>query len=146
MSDTKVTNVFSARTADVRSIGKGIRLTDSRAAEVVATLPDDFNAKTAGAVTGAVHAWATGCVCPSGRGKTCQCGNRPAVKTGGKATDYGTGVDTLTTAVKRLLSGDDVKPIRLTVSLSGEGGGSTVVPADHPLYATLVALLASAEG
>lgn len=30
----------------------------------------------------------------------------------------------------------------LRVSLSGEGGGSTVVPNDHPLYADICALLA----
>lgn len=31
--------------------------------------------------------------------------------------------------------------ITLRVNLSGEGGGSTVVPADHPLYEVLVALV-----
>lgn len=118
----------------VSRIGAGVRLTESATEAILATLPEGFDPKVRGAVTEAIHAWATA-----------DGSERPAVKTGAagnqKATDYGRGVDALTKSVKRALStssGDVV----LRVSLSGEGGGSATVPADHPLYSALVALIA----
>lgn len=114
-------------------IGAGVRLTETAAPAIVATLPDGFDASKRGAVTDAVHAWAT------------EGGERPPVKIGPKgaqrATDYGRGVDTLTAAVKRLLAGDADKPVTLRATLSGEGGGSTVIQPEHPLYAALVEMI-----
>lgn len=50
----------------------------------------------------------------------------------------------LVNAVKRANETEaEAKPAVLRVSLSGEGGGSTVVPADHPMYDAIVMLLAS---
>jgi hypothetical protein len=37
------------------------------------------------------------------------------------------------------------KPVTLRATLSGEGGGSTVIPADHPLYAVIVAMIVGSE-
>lgn len=126
----------TARTDAVRTIGKGVRATDECVAEIVASLPDGFDVKARGAVAGAVHLWAAGGDADA---------KRPAVTTGGKGaqspTDYGTGVDTLTRAVKRALSATGEKPVTLRAVLSGEGGGSTTIPTDHPLYAAIVALI-----
>lgn len=63
----------------------------------------------------------------------------------GKRTRYGNAVQAAGYMLRAVLPKDedtDPKPAVLRVSLSGEGGGSTVVPADHPLYADIVALLA----
>ena len=51
----------------------------------------------------------------------------------------------LVNAVKRATEDTEpeVKPAVLRVSLSGEGGGSTVVPADHPMYDAIILLLAA---
>lgn len=45
--------------------------------------------------------------------------------------------------LKRAVGSDDdtAKPVTLRVSLSGEGGGTTVIPADHPQYALVLALV-----
>lgn len=43
-------------------------------------------------------------------------------------------------AVKRVTP-DEPKPVTLRAVLSGEGGGSTTIPADHPLYDALVTLI-----
>lgn len=117
----------------VKRIGSGIRLTETATAEIVATLPEGFDHTARGAVSGAVIAWA--------------CGSEevPPQKIGPKgnqrATDFGRGVDALVKSVKRALSGDTDKPIVLRATLSGEGGGSTVIPTDSPLYAALVAMI-----
>lgn len=117
----------------VTRIGAGVRLVETATAAIVATLPETFDPNKRGAVADAVHAWACG--------ET----ERPPVKTGAKgnqrATDYGRGVDTLTKAVKRALSGEADKPVTLRATLSGEGGGSITVPSDHALYSALVALI-----
>lgn len=144
MSNTASNQNLSA----VRAIGAGIRHTEESVPSIVASLPDGFDYKKAGAVTGAIHAWAVGCQCPSGRGKVCQCGNRPSIKVGGKSTDYGRGVDTLTSAVKSALAAPAVKPaLRLAVNLSGTEvtGGTVVVASDHPMFESLMALFAPAE-
>jgi hypothetical protein len=71
------------------------------------------------------------------------------VKTGAKgnqrATDYGRGVDALVKAVKRLLTDDEDKPVTLRATLSGEGGGSVTIPADHALYTALVEMITAQE-
>lgn len=83
----------------VRTIGKGVRMTEVAVPAILATLPDDFDATVRGALTGAVIAWA----CPDG--------NVPQQKTGPKGnqtlTDFGRGLNTLVTAVKRALKEDD---------------------------------------
>jgi hypothetical protein len=122
----------SNNVSTVRAIGKGIRVTDTAVAEIVATLPADFDVKARGAVAAAVHAWA--------------CGDDviPAQRTGGKGgprTDYGIGADALVSAVKRALSTKS-DAVVLRATLSGEGGGSVTIPTDHPLYAALVKLIA----
>lgn len=64
----------------------------------------------------------------------------------GKRTPFGNVVQRFgarfDAAVKRATP-DTATEVTLRVSLSGEGGGSTVVPADHPMYADIVALLNS---
>jgi hypothetical protein len=125
----------------VTRIGAGVRLTESATSDIVATLPAGFDPAVSGAVTGAIHLWAVGCSCPSGRGKSCQCGARPDVKRGGKSTDYGRGVDALTKSVTRALTAGDDKPVTLRATLSGEGGGSCTIAPDHALYAAVVALI-----
>lgn len=125
----------SNNVSTVRAIGKGIRVTDTAVAEIVATLPENFDPKARGAVAAAVHAWA--------------CGDEaiPAQRTGGKGgprTDYGIGADALVSGVKRALStGSDKVVLRAT--LSGEGGGSVTIAADHELYAAIVALITDSE-
>lgn len=121
----------------VKRIGTGVRLTEEAVPAIVASLPKDFDPAKRGAVADAVHAWA--------------CGDepRPAVKTGPKgnqrATDYGRGVDTLVSAVKRALSADADKPVVLRATLSGEGGGSVTIPSDHALYAALVDMIRAGQ-
>lgn len=121
----------------VTRIGAGVRLTSSAAADIVATLPDGFDHAKRGAVADAVHSWA------------CGTEERPPVKVGAKgnqrATDYGRGVDALCKAVKALLNGDADKPVTLRATLSGEGGGSVVIPTDHEFYAAIVALISEGQ-
>lgn len=97
----------AARLSAVKRIGVGIRLTETATVEIVASLPEGFDPKVTGAVTAAIHFWATGCECPSGRGKVCQCGKREAVKRGKETTDYGRGVDTLSQSVRTALKAKD---------------------------------------
>lgn len=67
-------------------------------------------------------------------------------------TKYGRAVNTaregLVAAVKRATA-DDVddtpKPVVLRATLSGKGGGSVTIPADHPLHAQIVALIAEGK-
>lgn len=130
----------AARVALVRSIGAAERKSADAAAEIVASVPDTYDWTARGAVPQAVIGWA---MADSGSADV------PAQRKGPKGaqvtTDFGRGVDALVKAVRAVLAADsdgEPKPAVLRVSLSGEGGGSTVVPADHPLYASLIALLA----
>src|SRR5689334_21668361 len=100
----------------VQHIRRGARLTETAVPEILASVPETYDWTAKGAVPTAVHAWA------------CGDSKRPAQKTGPKGaqvtSDYGRGVDTLVTAVKRALkSSDGPKPITLRATLSGEGGG-----------------------
>lgn len=129
--------VVANHLSTVKRIGAGIRLTDTAVPAIIAALPEGFDPNARGAVANAVHAWA------------CGSEERPAVKTGPKGdqktTDYGRGVDTLVTAVKRALKSDAPKPVRLAVTHSGDGveSGSVVIPTDHALYPVLVAMIAA---
>ena len=71
--------------------------------------------------------------------------DEPVQKTDGKRTRYGNAVQAAAAMLRKVIepeADDTPKEVVLRVSLSGEGGGSTVVPADHPLYSSIVALLA----
>lgn len=67
----------------------------------------------------------------------------PVQKSNGTRTRYGNAVQAAGKGLRNALPEDEQTPkeVVLRVSLSGEGGGSTTVPADHPLYADIVALL-----
>lgn len=131
-----MSNNTAANVATVKKIGVGVRLTETAVPAILDSLPEGFDPKARGAVAEAVHAWA------------CGDGDRPAVKTGPKGnqktTDYGRGHDTLVAAVKRALSSAVEKPVTLRAVLSGEGGGSVTIPADHPLYGALVEMIGAA--
>lgn len=139
MSVSATARPLSSNLSTVKRIGAGERLSAAAAAEIVASLPDGFDRKVRGAVTDAVHSWA------------CGDAERPPVKLGKvgeqRATDYGRGIDNLTKKVNALLSAADEtpKPTVMRVTLSGEVSGSAVVPADSPLYAALLALIAGEE-
>ena len=63
-------------------------------------------------------------------------------------TRYGNAVQAAAAMLKKVIEDEDapVKPTALRVSLSGEGGGSAKVPADHPLYPQIIAFLADQLG
>lgn len=130
------TSVSTVSVANVKVVGKGDRYGDDLAAAIVATMPDDFDWTARGACTAAILA---------------ACGvtkeSAPKQKEGPKGeqtlTDWGRGIDSITKKIKALLKSDEAKPAVLRVTLSGEGGGSTTIPTDHPLYADLVALIAA---
>lgn len=130
----------SARTSAVKSVGAAERKSAEVVAAIVASLPETFDYKARGAVAEVVHVWAAGSV-----------EDAPAVRKGKAGeqvvTDYGRGHETIVKAVKRALTKEDESPKSRTlrVVLSGEGGGSTTVAEDHPLYAALVAMITGAD-
>lgn len=131
-------NQTPANVSTARAIGKGERLTKVAAAEIVAGLPEGFDPKARGAVTGAIHSWA--------------CGDspRPKVAEGGKgeqtATDYGRGVDLLAKAVKALLAAEQETPAKAPeLRVNMPGVGSVVVPKSDPFYPVALAWLKAAK-
>lgn len=136
-------------TANLKAVGRGERLIPVMAAYVVETFP---SAKPED-VAGIVHLLATGCSCPTGKGKTCSCGLRPAQRKGkgkdAQATDYGRGVDSLVTAIKRMMKTAPVLPevatITITLGKTLTAPGQTItLKADDPRYADALGLLAAA--
>lgn len=68
--------------------------------------------------------------------------DEPVQKKNGTRTRFGNAVQAAGNGLRAALPADEtVKPSVLRVSLSGEGGGTAVVPADHPLYGALVELI-----
>lgn len=68
----------------------------------------------------------------------------PVQKQNGKRTKFGNAVQAAGNGLRRALGKDEDnsdKPRVLRVSLSGEGGGTTIVPEDHPMYATLIEMI-----
>lgn len=66
----------------------------------------------------------------------------PVQKKDGKRTRFGNAVQAAGNGLRSALPEDDApKKVALRVTLSGEGGGTTVVPTDHPLYNDIVALI-----
>lgn len=70
-----------------------------------------------------------------------------AQKKDGRRTRFGNAVQAAGNGLRSALPEEDkpAKPATLRVSLSGEGGGSTVVPEDHPLYAVLTAMITGSK-
>lgn len=133
----------ATRVAVVRSIGAAEVKCARVAAEIVEATADGYDWTARGAIAEVVHLWATG---------TDDKSERPAQREKktingeevNEVTNYGRGVNSLVAAIKRLVTDKDddtPKPRVLRVSLSGDGGGSTVVAEDHPLYAALVAMV-----
>lgn len=127
---------IAANVANVQIAGKGTRYAEGIARAVVAATPEEYDWTARGAVPAAIMA-----AC----GVTAE--NAPKQKTGPKGnqtlTDWGRGLDAVAKQVRALIKGDaDPKPVVLRATLSGEGGGSTTIPADHPLYNAIVALIA----
>lgn len=135
--------------ASLKAVGRGERLIPVMATYVVETFP---SAKPED-VVGIVHLLATGCSCPTGKGKTCSCGLRPAQKMGkgkdAQATDYGRGVDSLVSAIKRMMKVapalPEVATITITLGKTLTAPGQTVtIKADDPRYVDALGLLAAA--
>ena len=135
--------------AAVRSIGAAEAKASSIAAEIVGSVPDAFDWTGRGVIAEQVHLWATGTddksERPAQRRQVKGADGEPVNET----TNYGRGVNSIVNAVRTILkrdkSDDDTPAERvLRVSLSGDGGGTVVVPEDDALYAALVALVTGA--
>ena len=132
---------------NIRKIGATTGLTSRMAGEVAehirATHPDVTTQLAY--VTGAIHFLAAGCECPTGKGKTCSCGNRPAQRGENRVDNYATGVNTLAKSVRAILRADEdddaPKTPVLRVSLSGDGGSSAVVDMASELGVAILAYL-----
>lgn len=74
--------------------------------------------------------------------------NLPTVqKKDGARTKFGNAVQAAANGLRRALPQveSDPKPATLRVSLSGEGGGTTVIEPSHPMYETVRALIGNDE-
>lgn len=72
----------------------------------------------------------------------------PVQKKDGKRTRFGNAVQAAGNGLRAALGKDEddtPKPVVLRASLSGEGGGSTVIEPTHPLYAAIVAMIHGGE-
>jgi hypothetical protein len=69
----------------------------------------------------------------------------PVQKKDGKRTRFGNAVQAAAAGLRSVMGKPETGPgeVVLRVSLSGEGGGTTIVPEDHPLYAALASLAAN---
>jgi hypothetical protein len=118
----------AARISTTRAIGAGIRKLDTTAAEIVATLPDTYDATVRGAVAQTVSIWINGDA------------DAPAQKTGPKGdqtlTDYGRGFAALVSAVKRLLATPPSKTEAITVTYVDADGKShtRTIATDYELF------------
>lgn len=151
MSNTTTTTTASLVSVEnIRKIGATAGLTSRMAGEVVEHIRTTHSDSTTqlAYVTGAIHFLAAGCECPTGKGKTCTCGNRPAQRGENRVDNYATGVNTLAKSVRAILraesdADDAPKTPVLRVSLSGDGGSSAIVDMSSELG---VAILAYLEG
>lgn len=122
--------------AHVKRVGTDDNFRSARAQSVVDAAPEGFDWTARGAVPAAILS-AMGL---SEHPEPQKVGPKGAQK----ETVYGIGFRVLADAVRKIVKDDGApKPAVLRVTMSGEGGGSTIVPVDHPLYAALVDLLAS---
>lgn len=127
---------YAIRVKGVESIGRRSTSlandSDTMAAAIIANVGESYDWTARGAKPGAVHLFTCGAV--KGDAVPVQ------RKDDGSITNYGTGVNTLVKAITRALDApDDNTAPAMRVSLKGTG--SAVVPADHPAYALLLALL-----
>lgn len=133
---TTATTATATNVATVESIGRRAasleKSTATVAAAIVAAVADGYDWSKRGAVPAAIHLFAVG---------TTDKGSIPAQKKDdGSTTAYGKGVDMLRKAVADLVKGEPAESAP-TMRVSLKGTGSAVVPADHPAYALLLALL-----
>ena len=148
-------NTFAARIAAVRSIGAAEVKAAIIAAAIVTGAPDTFDWSGRGVIAEQVHLWATGTDVKADRPAQRRQAKGLDPETGAEVTvnettHYGRGVNSIVNAVRTVLkrneTEDDTPAERvLRVSLSGEGGGTVVIPEDDALYATLVTMITGAS-
>lgn len=70
---------------------------------------------------------------------------KPVQTKDGARTKFGNAVQAAGNGLRAALEDDETtpKPAVLRVSLSGEGGGTTIIDAEHPLYGTLIEMFAT---
>lgn len=136
MSD--YTNVKS-RIAAAKAIGKGERLTDEVTEAIVAALPEGFDPKARGAVSGFVVNWLD----PEGKEQ-----QKRGPKGAQVTLDFGRGVDRLTRSVKAALAGDKPETdwIRLVRQAAENAASKGHKTQDEIVAAVLDALNAETDG
>lgn len=136
MSETTNTETYAANVKSIESIGRramGLeKSTDETAVLIVAAMPDTYDWSKRGAVPAAIHIFA----CGASKGDAVPVQK----KDDGSTTAYGKGVDLLRKAVAAIVSGEKAESAPV-MRVSFKGVGSATVPADHPAYALLLALL-----